>query len=380
MPLLPRSELPAVLLNRAEETLEVLETFEHLYQRIDSSLLPPRAGIMPYTDEADYFHLRDNTSPWGKVVLPGRDFNYGEIFDQERGQLKVLLPSGERGAILELVGQKEVTTHVEQTVPARLRRYTDWINRDLGDILIKRAATGSATSLFEDLYQVYRAGYFSFGWTGQWPDDVRFLVFPARESTVGKVGKIFSKISSLPQVLRENETTREVLDVFDHLFEVVDESLLPKRAAIKPYTDDTEGSNLRDNTPPWEETGLPEDENLTYFEIFGSEIAGINAGLSSSIQSQTVSALSPDIADRLSAVLPTRMYNFCYWIVDDLISILKKRLLHGRSPSLLEDLFQVYRAGFFSFGWTGHYPDDVKFLVFPSWEEDPAIPAPPTSR
>ena len=96
MPLLPKSKLPAVLLDRAEETLEVLETFEHLYQRIDSRLLPPRARIMPYTDEADYFHLRDNTSPWGKVVLPGRDFNYGEIFDQERGQLKGLLPSGTR--------------------------------------------------------------------------------------------------------------------------------------------------------------------------------------------------------------------------------------------------------------------------------------------
>jgi len=377
MPLLPKSKLPAALLGRAEETLEVLETFEHLYQRIDSSLLPPRVKIMPYTDDAEYFHLRDNTSPWGKVVLPGRDFSYGEIFEHERGQFKGLLPSAERDAILELVARNEMTTHLQQIVPARLRIYTDWVKRDLGDILIKRAAIGSAASLFEDLYQVYRAGYFSFGWTGKWPDDVHFLVFPARESTAGKVGKLFSKIPNLPQMLRENELTREVLDVFDHLFEKVDATLLPERAVIKPYTDDTEGSNLRDNTPPWEETGLPDDENLTYFEIFGSEIAAINIALNSGIRSQIASALSPDVSDRLSAVLPTRMYNFCYWIVGELISILEKRLVHGRSPSLLEDLFQVYRAGFFSFGWTGHYPDDVKFMVFPSWEEDPALPGPP---
>lgn len=191
---------------------------------------------------------------------------------------------------------------------------------------------------------------------------------------------MFSEISNLPSLLLEKQVTREVLDVFDHLFEVVDASLLPERAVIKPYTNDAEGSNLRDNTPPWEETGLSDDENLTYFEVFVEEIAEINAAMSATTQDPITSALSPNVAEQLSTVLPKRMYSYSYWIVDDLNSILKKRLLHGRSPSLLEDLFQIYRAGFFSFGWTGHYPDDVKLLVFPSWEVDPAIPAPPIPR
>ena len=263
-------------------------------------------------------------------------------------------------------------------MPARLRRYTDWINRDLGDILIKRAATGSATSLFEDLYQVYRAGYFSYGWTGQWPDDVRFLVFPARESTAGKVGKLFSKIPNLPQVLRENEMTREVLDVFDHLFEVVDESLLPARAKIMPYTNDAEMVNLRNNTPPWEDTGLP-GKDFNYGELFDGE-RGKFLNLETKLCGKILDAIGSEVSAAFEKFLPVRMRSYTSWILSDLTDILQKRLISGRQPSLFEDLFRVYRAGYFSYGWTGEWPDDVHFLVFPSWEEDPAIPGPPARR
>ena len=182
MPLLPKSKLPAVLLDRAEETLEVLETFEHLYQRIDGGLLPPRAKIMPYTDEAEMVYLKDNTAPWKETGLPPeKDFTYSEIFDSERSRLKKLLPLNDRRAITELIYREEITAHIEQIVPARLRSYSDWIGTDLGDILTKRTAAGRTASLLEDLFQVYRAGYFSYGWTGQYPDDVHFLVFPARD-------------------------------------------------------------------------------------------------------------------------------------------------------------------------------------------------------
>jgi|GEM_PF-4484178 len=182
MPLLPKSKLPAVLFGRAEETLEVLETFEHLYQRIDSRLLPPRAKIMPYTDDAEMVYLKDNTASWKETGLPPqKDFTYSEIFDSERSRLKKLLPLSDRRAITDLIYREDITAHIEQIVPDRLRSYSDWIASDLGDILAKRAATGRTTSFLEDLFQVYRAGYFSYGWTGEYPDNVHFLVFPARD-------------------------------------------------------------------------------------------------------------------------------------------------------------------------------------------------------
>ncbi|HEX5245355.1 MAG TPA: hypothetical protein VFW23_18990 [Tepidisphaeraceae bacterium] len=181
MPLLPESQLPPILVAKPE-ALEVLETFEHLYERVDRTVLPPRARVMPYTDDAEMVNLRDNTPPWQETGLPPkRDFSYSEIFDSERGKYKRILSLDDRRPITAFISRGEIIGHIERIAPARLRSYSDWIDTDLGDILTKRAAVGRAPSLLEDLFQVYRAGYFSYGWAGEYPDDVHFLVFPARD-------------------------------------------------------------------------------------------------------------------------------------------------------------------------------------------------------
>jgi len=179
MPRLLESELPPILLQKPE-TLEVINTFEHLYQRIDSSLLPSRAKIMPYTDEAESVNLRDNVPPWEETGRPPKkDFNYGEIFDRERGQF-LKLDAKVYSDVVSAIG-RVVFAAFEKSLPIRMRSYTDWILSDLTDILRKRLLSGRQPSLFEDLFQIYRAGYFSYGWTGEYPDDVHFLVFPARD-------------------------------------------------------------------------------------------------------------------------------------------------------------------------------------------------------
>jgi len=181
MPLLPESELPPILVGKPEAT-EVLETFDHLFERVDRTLLPPRARVMPYTDDAEMVNLRDNTLPWEETGLPTEsDFSYSEIFDSERSKYKKMLDLSDRRPITAFISRGEIIGHIEQTVPVRMRSYSGWIDTDLGDILTKRAAVGRAPSLLEDLFQVYRADCFSYGWTGEYPDDVHFLVFPARE-------------------------------------------------------------------------------------------------------------------------------------------------------------------------------------------------------
>jgi len=137
---------------------------------------------MPYTDDAEMVNLRDNTPQCEDTRLaPEGDFSYSEIFDSERSKYKRMLDLSDRRPITAFISRSEIIGHIEQTVPVRMRSYSGWIDTDLGDILTKRAAVGRAPSLLEDLFQVYRADCFSYGWTGEYPDDVHFLVFPARE-------------------------------------------------------------------------------------------------------------------------------------------------------------------------------------------------------
>lgn len=181
MPLFPESELPPVLVGKPE-AIEVLKTFEDLYKLVDRTLLPPRARVMPYTDDAEMVNLRDNTPQCEDTRLaPEGDFSYSEIFDSERSKYKRMLDLSDRRPITAFISRSEIIGHIERIVPARIRSYSDWIDSDLGDILTKRAAVGRAPSLLEDLFQVYRDGYFSYGWTGEYPDEMHFLVFPARE-------------------------------------------------------------------------------------------------------------------------------------------------------------------------------------------------------
>lgn len=178
----------------------------------------------------------------------------------------------------------------------------------------------------------------------------------------------FSQISKMSAVADGGPEVDEVLRVFERLYQDSDSRTLPSRAIIRPYTADAEFSNFRENTPQWEEVDGETDRS--YGEIFSEDIMAVNAQLSAAVRHPIVDAIcTPDMTKYYHRLVPPRMSIYAPWIVDDFVTLLQKRLAFGRAPSLLEDLFLVYRAGYFSFGWTGLYPNDVKFLVFPGTNE-----------
>ena len=62
--------------------------------------------------------------------------------------------------------------------------------------------------------------------------------------------------------------------------------------------------------------------------------------------------------------LPASMQKYAAWIREQLIIILLKRLVHGGAESLIEDVFKIYTAGYFPYGWSGSFPDGIILLVF----------------
>jgi hypothetical protein len=174
----------------------------------------------------------------------------------------------------------------------------------------------------------------------------------------------YSRTSKFPEITVGGPEVREVLEVFKDLYRRPDPLALPSRAIVRPYTADAEYTNFRNNTPQCEEV---ETDDMTYGEIFLDEDRAIQAQLPSAVLYPITEAVyTNETLEYFDRLIPERISGYVPWIVSDLVLLLKKRLAFGRAPSLLEDLFQIYRAGYFSFGWSGVYPDDVRFLVFPA--------------
>ena len=157
----------------------------------------------------------------------------------------------------------------------------------------------------------------------------------------------------------------EVIGVFETLFSYSRPEMLPGRAVIVPYIDDACYVNLKDNTPPWEEVEPDEDGVVRNFsEIFLKEIWAIDEGDPARVRDK-ISRSMPWRQLARSDWLPERMRMYEDWIAADLLRLLEKRLVLGRSDSLLEDVFKTYSAGYFPCGWTGSFPKGVRLLVFP---------------
>lgn len=183
--------------------------------------------------------------------------------------------------------------------------------------------------------------------------------------------------------LLRNPQASEVVQVFESLFSEARLSLLPWRALVMPYTDKARYSDFKDNARQRglgdglrrKKTVLAGDQGRTYGDVFLEEISQINDKLPGREQELVVDAVPPEVAGSALASLPPRMWCYANWIRADFILLLKKRLALGPNEGLLEDLFRTYAAGYFSFGWSGTFPHDVRLLVFPGCEADEGKPA-----
>lgn len=167
-----------------------------------------------------------------------------------------------------------------------------------------------------------------------------------------------------PPMLLANPETSEVIETFNRLYYVTDPAKLPSRAVLMPYTDDAHYVDLKGGIPQWADVEILPGQNQTYGEIFMEEVWSINDRVNTVTQAEIVDGVPPIAVEAAADCLPERMWIYAPWIFSDFVLILEKRLAFGKASSLIEDLFSTYAAGYFSFGWSGSFPDDVRFLVF----------------
>jgi hypothetical protein len=183
-------------------------------------------------------------------------------------------------------------------------------------------------------------------------------------------------ITNLPDFVSENSEAEDVIKVFNHLFEIKSCLLLPKSAVVTEYVPDANYHGNRDCRPPGDELeDLPKVQRVNYGELFDEENGRILVNQEPLVGQKIGNLFGHSVIISLQKRLPERMRRYCDWIASDFQMILGKRLIYGTSASLLEDLLAIYSAGFFSYGWTGSYPDDVRLLVFPGVDGSRRLPA-----
>jgi hypothetical protein len=162
-----------------------------------------------------------------------------------------------------------------------------------------------------------------------------------------------------------NADAEEVIRIFDHLFEREVPLMLPANTVITDYVPDADYRGTRDGRPAGADLGnLPESQRWNYGELFDDENGRILYSQVPLVGEEIARLFGLPAVETLQIRLPDRMRRYSDWIVSDFDMILGKRLQCGKTASLLEDLLAAYRAGFFPYGWTGSYPNDVKLLVF----------------
>jgi hypothetical protein len=168
----------------------------------------------------------------------------------------------------------------------------------------------------------------------------------------------------LPDELRGRPEIEEVLDVFGALFASTRHHSLPPYVEIRRFIPDACFDFAQGHVPAWEfPDDTPSGTIYLYREIYENELAEIQ--LPSALGSALVSALySPTTVQEIESIIPRRMRGYSEWICNDLTIIAEKRAACGLRPSLIEDMFHCYRAGFFPYGWDGTYPSAVRLLVF----------------
>jgi hypothetical protein len=162
------------LLHDKPATHDVLDTFSALFSNPpDTARLPARVVVTDPVDDAEQSYFRDLIKPWEEVEDPRGARTYGELFDPEKSTLYRVVPIGVRSEVLSAISREEI----EGSLTKQMKPWSDWIATDLMMILTKRIAFGDRPALIEDLFLTYRAGFFAYGWTGGYPDDIRLLAF-----------------------------------------------------------------------------------------------------------------------------------------------------------------------------------------------------------